>query len=397
MEIALKDGKYYFKQGETLFKMKGINHFTNRPGIDRVTKIDEYQEFCDKTYSSEEEWYRDNTELLQSIGFNAIGAFSRHRGQGLFKTDIIYLSGNQPGCPVPQSDFFSKEWKASVKEKVKEHLPGKSMVYVENEMKIGRDWTSYSRSLAHGYLNMDASCPGKRAVIRFVQHILHGRLGFWNAATLKRFKTWQEALNCTQYRRVFFLEGKIIGLIMRKFYRTCRNVIKARDPHVLIGGSRLISWFTPPDALRAGAKYSDFVSVNYYWARFYLHNLTPALFRYVVPAGGLKRFYRIAKKPIYITEFGFVGENGYNKNLHPPIYKTYKNQKQRAKALARYLKRANRDWIIGIDVFEFVDQPLNGRDQKDCEDNNFGIINRQGKIYKEYTDTLRNYFTHEFQ
>ena len=396
MEIVWKDGKCYFSRQGNLFKMKGINHFTNSPGIDRVTGKDTYREYCEKKYASEEEWYSDNAELLKSIGFNTVGAFSRYHGKGLFKTDIIYLSGNKPGSPVPVSDFFSEEWEAFVKKTVAEQLPGKTMVYLENEMKIGRDWTSYSLSLAHGYLNMGAQHPGKRAVIRFVKHLLRGRLGLWNAATLRRFKTWDEALACTDYRRIFFLEGKIIGFIMRKFYRTCRREIKALDPGVLIGGSRLISWFTQRDALRACARYCDYVSVNYYWARFYLHNLTPAFFRYVIPAGGLSRFYRIAKKPIYVTEFGFIGENGINRNKHPAVYKKYVNQKKRADALARYLKNINRNWIIGIDLFEFVDQPENGRDMKDCEDNNFGIIDRTGKVYREYADTLRDFFENRF-
>lgn len=183
---------------------------------------------------------------------------------------------------------------------------------------------------------------------------------------------------------------------MRKFYRTCRNEIKARDPGVLIGGSRLISWFTQPDALRACARYCDYISVNFYWAKFYLHNLTPVFFRYVIPSGGLKRFYRIAKKPIYITEFGFIGKNGKNVNRHPWVYKKYPSQKKRADALSRYLKSVNRNWIIGIDLFEFVDQPENGRDMKDCEDNNFGIIDRSGNVYREYSDVIKNFFEKEF-
>lgn len=393
MEIVRKDGKYYFSDGGHLFKMKGINHFTNHPGVDKFTRIDDYYEFCNKRYSCEEEWARDNEALLKSIGFNTIGAFSKNCKGELYKTNIIYLSDNDPCSAKPGSDFFSKEWRAFVEQKVREQLPGKSIVYIENEMKIGGDWRSLSYTIAHGYLNMGPACQGKKSVIRFVRHILHDRLYIWNMAAMKTFRTWNEALECTNYKHIFFLKGLIIGFIMRKFYRTCKNVIKALDSHVLIGGSRLISWFTPPDALRACAKYSDFVSVNYYWARFYLHNIIPLFFGDVLPAGGLKRFYKIAGKPLYITEFGFVAENGYNGNKNPFIYKTYRNQKYRAKALERYLRSVDRSWIIGLDVFEFVDQPANGRDQGDSEDNNFGIISRDGKVYEEFSSVLSSFFS----
>lgn len=397
MDIVNRNGRYYFRDGEAIFKMKGINHYTDRPGIDRVTGRDEYREYCSARYDSEEEWNRENSELLKRYGFNAVGAFSPYSGQGLYKTDILYLSGNEPGKATPKSDFFSKEWESFVRERIREQLPGKSIVYLENEMKIGRDWTSHRLSLAHGYLNMEAPAEGKRAVLRFVKRILRNHLGVWNAVTFRHFKTWQEALEHTGYTHILFLEGPILGFIMRKFYRTCKKEIRAKDPRVLIGGSRLISWFTPQEVLRACSKYCDFVSVNYYWARGYLHNLLPAAFGYVIPAGGLRRFYRIAQKPIYITEFGLIGKNGINKNSHPAIYKTYRNQSRRAKALARYLGRLHTDWLIGIDLFEFVDQPQNGRDMKDGENNNFGLISRKGKVYPLFAQTLQTFFQNAFR
>jgi hypothetical protein len=259
-------------------------------------------------------------------------------------------------------------------------------------MKTGKDWRSMSKTLAAGYLNLKADSPGKKAVISFVRHMLHDRLELWSAACLVRFRSWDHAREYTNYRTILICEDKILEFIMRKFYRTCKNAIKTENPDVLIGGSRLISWFTPPGVLRACGKYNDFVSVNYYWARFYLHNILPAFCHYVIPAGGLRRFFNICKKPIYITEFGFIGKNGYNNNRNPWIYKTYRNQKCRAKALSRYLKCLNCNWIIGLDVFELVDQPENGRNQPDGEDNNFGILNRQGIVYKEYAGKLKEFF-----
>lgn len=393
VEIVSKGGKYYFRQDDVLFKMKGVNHFTDHPGIDRLAKIDEYQEYCKTAYNSSEEWMNVNAGLLKSLGFNTIGAFSGYRPKDFFKTDIIYLSGNNYLNSGPESDFFSNEWKEFVQNRVREQLPGKSVVYVENEMKTGRDWRSLSKTLATDYLNMSPDSPGKKAIISFVRHILHGRLDLWSAVCLCKFRSWDHAMEYKGYKRVLFLEDKILEFVMRRFYRTCKNAIKSQDPDVLTGGSRLISWFTPAGVLRACAKYSDFVSVNYYWARFYLHNIIPAFYRYVIPYGGLKRYYRICKKPIYITEFGFIGKNGYNNNRNPFIYKTYRNQKCRADALSRYLKSIDRDWIIGLDIFEFVDQPSNGRNQQDKEDNNFGLINRKGILYAEFANRLKEFFS----
>ena len=92
--------------------------------------------------------------------------------------------------------------------------------------------------------------------------------------------------------------------------------------------------------------------------------------------------------PLLISEWGYRAAGAGLPNTMPPAMVTAKDQTQRAAWTRNYLACAiDTNYVIGTHWFQFADQPKEGRGG-DGENNNWGVVNKDGKVYTKVTDEL---------
>lgn len=102
----------------------------------------------------------------------------------------------------------------------------------------------------------------------------------------------------------------------------------------------------------------------------------------------LEEFYEITKKPILITEFGYRIKEKKRRRTVPVGFPTMSNDKKRGERVYKYIKEViNSKYIVGYHLFQWFDQPPKGR--FDYQNSNFGIVNVNNEIYKDYAQYLK--------
>jgi hypothetical protein len=157
-------------------------------------------------------------------------------------------------------------------------------------------------------------------------------------------------------------------LMADKYIKVVCDEVKKVDSNHLNLGMRY-AWISNEFLYVAGA-YFDVFSINGY---------------FFTPPEGTAEIYKRSGKPVMIGEFHF---GSIDRGLPHPGLKGVANQAARGDAYSYYMEQGiARPEIVGMNYFEWLDEPINGR--YDGENFNIGVMDVCHQPYNELTDAIK--------
>jgi hypothetical protein len=157
-------------------------------------------------------------------------------------------------------------------------------------------------------------------------------------------------------------------LMADKYIKVVCDEVKKVDPNHLNLGMRY-AWISNEYLYVAGS-YFDVYSINGY---------------FFTPPKATAEIYKRSGKPVMIGEFHF---GSIDRGLPHPGLRAVANQSARGDAYRYYLEQGfTRPEIVGMNYFEWLDEPINGR--YDGENFNIGVMDVCHQPYKELTDAIK--------
>lgn len=324
---------------------------------------------------------------LRSWGLNTIGGWSHRFVTSQRRTPytvvIRYRAPEMSGivewsAPRREIDVFHPGFEKALREALRTQAPESIDdpwcigFFVDNE----RKWTDRT-AFGIGALRSRADEPAKQRLVAFLQ-ARYAEIDGLNREWGARYESWQDLLDSrldeeSYRRRRQEMRTDLIAfgaLCYDAYFMTIREVLRDVAPNQLYLGCRFSNY--NPDVVEAAAKHCDVVSYNVYWAR----TMTDFLHGGSWPGGGNlnpNRWQRPGPDvPLLIGEFSFgTTDRGMFRGRLLNGYS--ENQKARADDYRTYMTSALRDpRIVGAHWFQFVDQPLTGRE--DGEGTQFGLL-----------------------
>lgn len=381
------------------FISKAVCYVNCNGEVEKETKINHYKMAVEKAFKSKERWSVDTTNRLRELGFNTVGPWSNEE---LFKDKMYYITlinlardNWETGTP---DDYFSDSFYEYADNKARKEITKNNYRYDKfligyctgAEMRWGSDWRK-DKSIVFDYLNFPGDKEGKIDIINFFKEIYKGDIKEFSRHWRQCFNDWDEAVNCQEYKEAIkdarFYEEEALYFISKRYFKTAYDIIKKYDKHHLLLETRFVATSIPRSVLKACSEYVDVVSVNHYELMFGMHKFMPLLAGTTKTTSCLKEFYEITKKPLLITEFGYRVKAEDGRKMLPMGFSTFSDRK-RGKKIYKYIRNAmNTNYIVGYHVFQWFDQPPKGR--FDSQNSNFGIVNIQNEIYKDYAYYLK--------
>lgn len=292
------DGRWWIVDPDGYLNLhRGLNTFI--PG-----EVDRDGAALAAKYGTEANWILMAAREIAALGFHATGAFSKPythiRGYNAsndylpltYAPSFGFLSGarSKGGYSWPGDDsknaiglVFYDGFEASVRDYAREQLAPYAGdrnllgVFSDNEINFS---SMNTRILAELLAVGDGENPARKAAAAFmVSKGLEPTAGAFEASGDR------ERLN-----------DEFAGMMAERYYKACRDAIKAVDPQMMYLGSRLHG--TPKymeNVVRAAGRYCDIVSINYY------NRWSVELTDYV------QRWADWADAPFMVTEFYAMG------------------------------------------------------------------------------------------
>jgi hypothetical protein len=172
------------------------------------------------------------------------------------------------------------------------------------------------------------------------------------------------------------IERRFLGLLAERYYSLVHEIIRKYDRRALILGDRYQSFYYP-EVARACARYVDAVSCNLnaswndgLFTRFYLDTLRS-----------------LTGKPVLVGEFYMTARENRSGNKNSRgVYPVVATQTERAAGFRNtLLALLNIPYVIGVDWFQYYDEPTHGR--FDGENFNFGLVDIHNHPYEALTTT----------
>ena len=325
-----------------------------------------------------EKWAARTIRRLESWGFNTIGSWSAD--EIVKESRIPYVAQVYAyGAPRLEGDngFWYKFYEVfdpGFQEALEQNLKYRAEMFndpycigffVDNEITWGDDV-----NLASSVLRSPAKQPSKIAFMQFLKK-KHGSVSKLNRVWKTDFRSWDGLLESTALPDVRFAGEdmrEFNNMLVDRYFKLCRDAVKAVAPGKLYLGCRFVSAVRPV-TVRHVAKYADVLSFNYYL--YSVGNIT-------LPEG--------IDKPIIIGEFHF-GVSGYGPP-HPGLC-AVASQADRVRALERYVESAlYNPLIVGAHYFRFADEMATGR-SFDCENMQTGLVTVTDTPYREMVEGIR--------
>lgn len=337
-----------FYQGDQRFYSAGVNCILIKDGESQNDP-----KVFDVSVLGVDSWVEQIKERFGHWGFNTIGAYSSRDLEPHFYYTVSLHMGRYVKGEHLLIDVFDPSYAEQVEIFAVEHCAPRrddtNLIgyFVCNEIQWygQKPWHPHIDPLLEQFKRLPEGAAGRRCALAFEE-----------VAT-------QRGLSTDRWNDVF------AGIVAAEYMRVCTQVIKKHDPNHLILGVRFAA-IPPDEVVRSVALYSDVMSFNLYNNDF----------------SKLDHFYRLTVKPIMITEFSWrAAENRTgNKNQHGP-WVDVQTQQDRANNYKSYLdKIMARPYVIGIQWFQYFDQPAKGRN--DGEDSNFGLVDINNVPYEELTE-----------
>lgn len=314
---------------------------------------------------------------LPSWGINTIGNWSAV--EVMQNARIPYVAQvNADGAPKIEGDngywykfwdVFSPEFSRVLEERFRKGYsfafddPFCIGFFIDNEL----SWGNETR-LARSVLVSPAAQPAKIA-FRDRLRSKYGSIEKLNGQWHTSYPDWEaflssKALPDEKYAKEDLAE--FCSELIERYFRLCRETVKKVAPNKLYLGCRF-SGDSNPTVIRHAAEYADVLSFNRY--HYSVNNLPEWL-----------------DKPVIIGEFHFGTIDG---GPGSPGLKTVADQKDRARALTRYIESALAEpRVVGAHYFKYSDQPTSGRFLDD-ENMQIGFTDFCDTPYQEMIDAAR--------
>lgn len=164
-----------------------------------------------------------------------------------------------------------------------------------------------------------------------------------------------------------------------RYFGLVRGELKRAVPNALFWGCRFLTMPPREPVLRGATRHMDIVSINWYlW-----HKQKPE-----DAAEFLGRWHEIChEKPIALTEWSFQMTD--ERFLASGVLST--TEAERAALTDRYLKAClTLPFVVGLHWFQWPDQPLLGRGQRNGERAAFGIVDVADRPHRELVAVIQN-------
>ena len=349
---------------ENYFEDISDKRYLRRAGWSKVfykdTKIGVYdfaKRNIDAKYAGNEaEYFKTCDARMAAWGMNTYGAWSNIDLLKQAKTPYaLFLNSNFPTQLKTKvklveywkefSDFFDPNAEELTKNKIAKsaeliNSPYCIGVFVDNELPWQRETLLTPRAVL-------ASGEEQYSKIEFAKRLQekYGAIEKLNAAWNSKYANWADVLKTSNFFPTTD-EGKADMLaferaIAERYFKICRDAVKAVAPDVLYMGCRL-AW-TNEIVGGAASKYCDVVSFNLY---------REDVSDFALPEGS-------KDKPVIIGEFHFGNQDRgvFGGGLRP-----CKTMRERVEKYKKYVASAvENPCIVGAHWFQWGDQPTTGR------------------------------------
>lgn len=328
-------------------------------------------------------WAHHTVQRMRAWGFNTIGGFS---------SDSLPL----PSVPTLlvgwKSDFlWSDPFDPSAESRVMASANELATPYKNSGYRVGyfsdNEIGWWNGALFVFYIQKPATNYSKRKLVDLIRSYYGGS---WQRFTADfvvppAIPSFDELLQSSATRVRLRPGGNGINVIRRwtnllaeHYYRFVQHALHEADPNALNFGDRLPIYYDA-DAVRAMAPYVDVVTTNYNvdspdgWIAHYYFD-------------GLRRL--TGNKPVLVSEWFFCAQQNRSGNTNNGHLMTVRTQTERARGAAnaaRYFALIPN--IVGIDWFQYYDEPRGGR-HHDGEDYDVGLVDTSDRPYEELVAAL---------
>ena len=355
-------------------------------GVDHVTSRWPRPAALVKKFGSREAWRDDTCAKLRAWGFNLLGDGTDElmRGQGFATTANLSLGRRfaskgpeyalVPNRGTPGSGFpnvFHPDFPKFCAERVAQnsHRGEREFFgyFLDNEL----DWLAGGRRDAGIY----------DACLRLpATHTAHGELvRFLAARNLKPSADVPAAVKLDFLRHA-----------AEAYFRVQCEAIRACDPDHMVLGCRFAGLKGAHEAVwEVAGRFCDVVSFNCYpWCDLDRGALYTDRSCRVPLTDELRRFGRLTKRPMLVTEWSFPAlDSGL-----PCLYGCgirFQTQAQRATATRLFVETfLSLPFMIGYDYFMWRDEPPEGLSDNFPEDTNYGLVSIWDEPYAELVKTF---------
>jgi hypothetical protein len=241
--------------------------------------------------------------------------------------------------------------------------------FSDNELRWGPDWRG-KETMLEMYLKLPSDAMGRQRAVEFLRRRYGDDIGKLNHAwevEAKDFAAIPLPGKTDAYRADAeqFLTG-----VAERYFHICAQAIHGADSHHLYLGARFAG--KEPDVVFRAARFADVASINTYSFD---------------PRPLAERLYKLAGKPVLITEFAFRAQDSGLPNTQGAGPKV-PNQDARAQAYTDYVTRLESlPGAIGYHWFQWSDEPKEGR--FDGENSNYGLVSINDKPYAEFLAAVK--------
>jgi hypothetical protein len=245
--------------------------------------------------------------------------------------------------------------------------------FTDNELFFG--WgMGPGRSLFDAILWQEPGIHSKRELVRFFEERYQSDLPALNRAWRTRHGRWSDLLRTKTLdayspeidadKRAFLFH------FARHYFKTIDTILKKHDPNHMNLGAR-IHGFMEPETATAMGEFVDVVSYNKY------DELAPT---FQIE----EMIHRHAKRPVYVTEWGFRAEDAGLANTGG-VGRLVKTQRERAQRCGRFLEGLARcPSCVGASWYAYVDDPPEGGVDpmlSKFENSNYGLVDSTDRPY----------------
>ena len=178
-------------------------------------------------------------------------------------------------------------------------------------------------------------------------------------------------------------EDEYLALVAEKYFSIATRAIRKYDPNHLILGCRFAGR-APARVWAAAGKYCDVVSVNCYRTLDLATGVPSDRFD-----SEIDQWFTSAKRPMMVTEWAFPALDSGLPCTHGAGQRV-PTQKDRSFLSGSFQKLLfSKNYVVGSDMFKWVDQPALGVSATFPEDSNYGLVDVNDSPYEE----LVNMFT----
>jgi len=364
-------------------------------------------------YGDLDTWVNTTKDRLEEWGFNSINW--DWEGKKIYSKDkyhyvvikLEYYGKEAKGWKNKHTpDVFNPNWTKLAREKINETAekvredPNLLGYMIENEIKWGPlaptefDTAINDLTLLEEFMNAPKETPGKKRVVEFLRERYDNDTKDFNKVWNMEVKNFNELFNHTKFgyegwrlvtrwpicklklyqqypglknKRELFKRAKrdVIDfniLYAETFFNTTDTILESADPNHMNLGCRDSAFGAPKEVIEVAKKYIDVISFNYY--RSYDYFIDPdqiymqEKYGILSTKNWLSEYYKVAEKPIIITEFDF-GENDDTQDKKGKRWEWYATNSFNAPYIVGFTKFPYRDRLILIDwgLVNFYNEP----------------------------------------